>query len=200
MCNTPLFYGDPVLASHEKELYDPVIDFLHSAFSARITPKHGAARLVTEKTALRRDPAGGQWTQPDIAAVCISRHRFAAAAAVDIYSFEVKTNSGGGELESVHEALAHARFANFAFLVWNRNFCTCEDHRYDAIAQSCKLYGVGLITAHNPLDIRTFDIRLLPVRSNVSSDAVDDFVATRFSVDNQKRVEDILRQFGSGPT
>jgi hypothetical protein len=73
-------------------------------------------RLVAQVVADVAAPSGGTWTQPDVAAA-VRRHKFAPSARVDILSFEVKTHRGAS-LVSVYEALAHARFVNFSYLVW----------------------------------------------------------------------------------
>lgn len=199
MCDVPSFFGEAALARAEAELYEPLVDFLRSDFQADQRPKHGNLRLIAEVVAGTAAPAGGMWTQPDVAAVAVRRHKFAASACIDILSFEVKTHHGAN-LISVYEALAHARFVNLSYLVWNRPACTCDDReKYTTITSACSAHGVGLISVHNALDVRTYEIRVTPKRSLVSDDALDEFVMSRFSGANQAHIVRALRDFCPGP-
>ncbi|HEX5999305.1 MAG TPA: hypothetical protein VFZ16_07895 [Hyphomicrobiaceae bacterium] len=199
MCDVPSFFGDAVLTRTESELYQPLVDFLHSDFYTAQRPKHGNLRIVAQVVADVPAPAGGTWTRPDVAAVAVSRRKFAPIAHIDILSFEVKTHTGAN-LVSVYEALAHARFVNLSYLVWNRPACICGDHpRYQGIKDACQSHGVGLITVHNPSDRRTYDVRAAPTRSSVSDDALDDFVISRFSERNQALITNALTDFCPRP-
>lgn len=106
----------------------------------------------------------------------------------------------GCQLQSVHEALAHTRFVNFSYLVWNRPQCICQDREFfDLIEENCRSYGVGLITAHNPNNLGTYRIRLKAERKPISADAIDEFICTRFNAVQQGLVIDALRLFCPGP-
>jgi len=199
MCDAPSFFGEAVLTGTELELYEPLVDFLRSDFYTDQRPKHGNLRLIAEVVAGAAAPAGGTWTQPDVAAVAVRRHKFAASACIDILSFEVKTHRGAN-LVSVYEALAHARFVNLSYLVWNRPACICNDReKYNTLTDACITHGVGLISVHNARDLRTYEIRVTPKRSLVSDDALDEFVITRFSGANQALITSALRDFCPRP-
>jgi hypothetical protein len=199
VCDIPQFFGDAILARAESDLYQPLVDFLHSVFYTAQRPKHGNLRIIAQVVADIPAPAGGTWTQPDVAAVAVSRRKFAPSACIDILSFEVKTYAGAN-LVSVYEALAHARFVNLSYLVWNRPACTCNDRqKYDAIAAACGAHGVGLITVHNPSDSRTYAVRMVPSHTSVSDDALDDFVISRFSTGNQTLITSALTDFCPRP-
>jgi hypothetical protein len=183
----------------ESDLYQPLVDFLHSDFYTGQRPKHGNLRLIAQVVADIPAPTGGTWTQPDVAAVAVSRRKFAATARIDILSFEVKTHAGAN-LVAVYEALAHARFVNLSYLVWNRPACICNDRpKYDAIAGACEIHGVGLVTVHNPGDRQTYAVRVAPSRSSVSEDALDEFVISRFSAGNQALITNALSDFCARP-
>jgi hypothetical protein len=199
MCDVPAYFGDAVLADTEVELYAPVVDFLHSTFYTEQKPKYGNLRLIAEIVAGTPAPTGGMWTRPDVAAVGVRRHKFAATAGVDILSFEIKTYPGAN-LVSVYEALAHARFVNFSYLVWNRPACICGDRQhYAVIAETCSAQGIGLISVHNPHELGTFQIRVTPKRSSVSEDTLDEFVVSRFSAANQALIRGALQDFCPKP-
>ena len=195
MCETPEFFGNAELLQPESLLYLPLKDYLISAFHAELKPQHGSWRIIVEETSNVADPLGGQWTRPDVSAVGVSRRKFSANAVVDVMSFEVKTFITGAELSAVHETLAHLRFVNFAYLVWNRPYCVCNDRRYEIIQANCRLYGLGLITAHKPSDIRTWTIRCQPARSSVSDDQLNAFIESRFTAPKQALILDALRHY-----
>lgn len=199
MCTIPHFFGAPVFVRPESLLYPRVAQFLYLGFHEAHKPKHGSLYLEVSHTHKLSAPDGGTWTQPDLAAVGISRARFAAKVAVRLYSFEVKTVDGC-RLQSVHEALAHTRFVNYSYLVWNRPACTCEDREaYENIVSNCAGYGIGLITVHDPHDLNTFEIRLSPQRKDVKDDLIDEFILTRFSAAEQGRIDSIIHKFATGP-
>jgi hypothetical protein len=199
MCDIPSYFGAAVLAGTESDLYRPLVNYLDSGFYTDQRPKHGNLRLIAQVVADVPAPAGGMWTQPDVAAVAVGRHKFAPSARIDILSFEVKTHRGAN-LAAVYEALAHARFVNLSYLVWNRPACVCSDReKYEAIATACSTYGVGLISVHNAADLMTYEIRVPPKRSSVSDDALDEFVISRFSDANQTLISGALRDFCPGP-
>ena len=198
MCQVPEHYGEPVIVRSEGDLYQPLESYIHAGFFAVHRPPHGHMRAVTAQTALMPAVGGGAWTQPDVAAVLISRNKFAAVADVRLFSFEVKTRAGC-QLQSVHEALAHTRFVNCSYLVWNRPHCICPDRElYNTIEASCAAYGVGLITVHDPGNLITYEIRRAAWNKTVAPNEVDEFISTRFSPQSQALILDGLKMFCAG--
>jgi hypothetical protein len=199
MCEVPEHYGDPIIVRNESDLYQPLESYVHGSFFVAHRPPHGAMRAVTAQTALIPGAGGGVWTQPDVAAVVISRNRFAASAEVRLFSFEVKTKAGC-QLQSVHEALAHTRFVNCSYLVWNRPHCVCADRElYNTIQESCAAYGIGLITVHNPGNPNTYEIRQAAQNKTVAPKEIDEFISTRFDSHKQELILEGLKMFCSGP-
>jgi hypothetical protein len=199
MCEVPEHYGDPVIVRNETDLYQPLESYVHDSFFVAHRPPHGAMRVVTAQTALIPGVGGGVWTQPDVAAVVISRNRFAASAEVRLFSFEVKTKAGC-QLQSVHEALAHTRFVNCSYLVWNRPHCVCADRElYNTIQASCAAYGIGLITVHNPGKPHTYEIRHAAQNKTVPPNEIDEFISTRFDSHEQELILEGLKMFCAGP-
>jgi hypothetical protein len=199
MCEVPEHYGDPVIVPLERDLYQPLESFINGSFFAAHRPPHGAMRAVTAQTSSIQAFEGGTWTQPDVAAVLISRNKFAATAEVRLFSFEVKTRSGC-QLQSVHEALAHTRFVNCSYLVWNRPHCICGDREfYNTIDASCVAYGVGLITIHDPGNSDTYEVRRAAQNKAVGRNEVDEFISTRFGPQSQAQIIDGLKMLCPGP-
>ena len=188
-----------MIAERERDLYDPLEGYLHEGFHTLHKPKRGSLRLVTAITAQAVAPTGGTWTQPDLAAVGISRSKFATAAEIRLFSFEVKTHTGCN-LQAVHESLAHTRFVNFCYLVWNRPRCICQDREfYLTIEKNCRAYGVGLITVHDPGNWTTYEVRLAAQHKIIAADDIDEFISTRFNPIKQSLVFDALTTLCPGP-
>ena len=185
MCETPNYFSEFVPVKNEELLYDPLCDFLRTQFEIRLKPWHGRIKLVVQKTDKKRAPSRGHWQRPDVTAVSISRHRYAANVGVAVHTFEVKTSDGGEDVKSVFQALAYSRFANTAYLVWNRQHCICNDQIYPVVLESCERFGVGLITIHDLNDIRTFNVRAVADHREISLNAIDDFIETRLN-DSEK--------------
>ena len=102
MCDVPAYFGEPVIVPRENDLYRPFEGYLLQGFHELHKPRQGSLFLVTAVTAQVAAPAGGTWTQPDLAAVAVSRSKFATVAELQIFSFEVKTFVGCN-LQAVHE-------------------------------------------------------------------------------------------------
>lgn len=199
MCDIPEHYGEPLLMRQERDLYQPLGQFLHQGFHELHKPKFGSLYLEVANTHAAAAPDGGTWTRPDLAAVSISRSRFATTADLQLFGFEVKAMSGC-RLQSVHEALAHTRFVNFSYLVWNRPACICQDRDfYTMVTENCAAYGVGLITIHDPQNLNTYEIRLRASRKYIDADVIDEFITTRFTRIEQERILGALARYCPGP-
>jgi hypothetical protein len=185
------------MAATEEELYAPFERYLNSEFYHLRKPKYGSLLLVSETIAEQGVEGGGIWSRPDIAAVAIWRHKYAPVPNVDVLSFEIKP-AARANVPAVHQALAHARFANYSYLVWNRSAVDTSDARYRLIAESCRLHGIGLILVHNPSDLRTYVVALDAERKSLDPSAIDEFVELRFSARSQAKVKEGLRKMLAG--
>ena len=188
MCEISSDFGPFVEMTPEPKLYPLVYNYLATQFLVARKPMYGDANIIIDEVSHVVPAADGPWARMDLAAVCVERHRFSAAASIDTISFEVKTHAGA-DLASVHEALAHRRFARSSFLVWNRPACICNDRKnYERIEQSCKLHGVGLITAHDPNRTHTYQIRIIAQSAGQTDAANAEFIHERFSQNSQTRI------------
>ncbi len=194
MCELRPNFGDFREVTPERDLYPLVFNYLHSDFYAVQRPRHGRVEIVAEDVSQLQVVDQGAWSRMDVAAVCIRRLRFAPVCFVETVSFEIKTRTGAN-LQSVHEALAHRRFAESSFLLWNRNVCTCGDQNYRLIEESCRLHGIGLITVHDPHQVHTYEIRIPAEFSIKSADAIDEFIQARFTPGAQALIENSIHRF-----
>ena len=180
MCEAPAHFGKFNEVRPEQAIYHPLIQFLYLFGAEHFRPRHGTVQIFAEDISQVPAQQAGMWTRPDVAAVCVTRAKFAPSKTLNLMSFEVKSYDGT-DISSVHQALAQARFVNNSYLVWNRPFCVCDDDNYKAIRLSCETHGIGLVVVHDPDNLRTFEFRVAPKRYEISPDALDEFVETRFS-------------------
>lgn len=193
MCDVPAHFGKFNEVTPERGIYSSLVQFLPFHGSEHFRPKHGIVEIFAEDISQIPAQQAGMWTRPDVAAVSLRRARFARTKELDLISFEVKTFRGT-DIASVHQALAQAQFVNRSYLVWNRPFCTCGDSNYSAIEQSCRKYGVGLLTVHDPSNLQTFEFRISPQRNELTPDELDEFIVTRFSQSAKQMIEAAIRQ------
>ena len=179
-------WGEPKIAAVEQELYALVERYLNLEFYLRLKPRFGSLLLVTEDISQTPAPEGGAWSRPDLAAVAVWRHKFAPQTQLDLYSFEVKRASAV-DARAVHEALAHRRFVNYSYLVWNRS-ATPDTGQFALITDMCSQLGVGLIVAHDPWDPRKYSVPVVAERFPLEPDAIDAFIEMRMSQPKRTRV------------
>lgn len=165
-------------SEREAHLYTPVQNYLDLEFYHQIKPKLGILRFITAITATTAVRDVGSWSRPDLSGVAVWRNKYSSTAHVDIYTFEVKRETTV-DTSAVHEALAHRRFSNYSYLVWDcRPEITSERHA-KLIAEMCRDLGVGLIFAHEHDSPTSYRIEFRATRAEVAPDDVDRFIETR---------------------
>lgn len=162
----------------EKDLYEPVRNYLELRFRDGLTPPFGQLLGFPAITATAGGPGTGTWSKPDLCFVALWRYRYSPHWQLDLHGFEVKTQSGCNT-ESVHESLNHTSHVHFANLLWHNPNWDDTDPRCKEILDRCRRFGVGLITLASPKDASTYHIHLTVPRHEPSGDAVDDFIETR---------------------
>ena len=191
-------WGAAVSRDAESSLYEPVEHYLNIGFFDNIRPSLGTVFLTSEITALNARGPEGRWSRPDLAAVAVWRRKFDPTIHLDLYGFEVKP-AKRGDVSWVHEALAHTRYVHFAYLVWNWSAHELYGESYEAIEDSCKAYGIGLIIAHDPGNPQKYLLQLQAARMNPSLDIVDQFIEAKFSQQKKDRLLQAMRDLWSGP-
>ncbi|MBI1339076.1 hypothetical protein GC169_02530 [bacterium] len=134
--------------------------------------------------------AAGVWTRPDFTVASSRRFRSTNVREVELYGFELK-RADNGSVIGVHEALAHTRYVHFAYLVWHvpdRNL----SKSFDPIFSQCARHGIGFIHFADPNRFETWITELDPQKASPEPFAVDDFIADRFSADDNDRMRSWL--------
>jgi hypothetical protein len=172
----------------ERDLYEPVYNYLALRFTDRLQPVRGDLRHITAITANAGGNATGQWSKPDLCMISLSRQKYGLTWQIDLHGFEVKP-AGSCTVQSVHEALNHTSLVNFTYLVWHAATWDEADAQCSRILERCAHYGVGLITFANPADMRSFVLRLPGRRHEPTPDAFDEFVDTRLPKADRTRLQ-----------
>lgn len=166
----------------EADLEDGVQAFLFSQTCMNLL-KLDQASTVFQKTARTGKSGTGIWSRPDFTIATIRRRKYDPFRHLDLFAFELK-NLEGLSVVAVHEALAHTRFAHYAYVVCplSRN----NTRLNDTIATECTRHGVGLIRfliergADDAPVLRNFELVLSAQRRSADPDDVDTYIDDRF--------------------
>ena len=90
----------------EKDLYEPVRNYLELRFRDRLQPLYGELRPISAITATTGGSGTGKWSKPDLCLLALWRHKYSPSWQLDLHGFEVKPD-GRCTAEFVHEALNH---------------------------------------------------------------------------------------------
>jgi hypothetical protein len=145
---------------------------------------------VCQKTAVGGRQGSGIWSRPDFTIATIRRRKYDPFRHLDVLAFELK-NLAGAQVVAVHEALAHTRFAHYAYLLCPRSKQQADKQKI--IAQSCAEHGIGLVTfeievATNAPHLTGWRIDITPSRKTLDPDLVDQFLDDRLNADNKQRL------------
>lgn len=174
----------------ERELEPPVEAFLAS------DPAFNQLRLDRDFTVWQRTARGGRagtgtWSRPDFTIATIRRRKYDPVRHLDLIAFELK-NLAGSTVVAVHEALAHTRFAHYAFLVCPTSVLNVGVQA--AIRDSCAQHGIGLLTfdlsvgkGERPM-LRNFRIEVEARRQSPEPELVDNYIDDRFDEGNRERL------------
>ncbi|MDX2275150.1 MAG: hypothetical protein NW206_06835 [Hyphomonadaceae bacterium] len=183
----------------ERDLYLATMRFVSVSFIARLRELSPLPNLQAfpSNTSLAAGAEGGQWTRPDVAALVLGRGRFVPHWRADLHTFEVKTASGLNET-AVHEANAHGRFSNYAWLVFQAVGKSCVESDLVArkITRLASHLGVGVIHFEDPESPHAWKIELWPKRTGTDASTADRFVAERFDHEMRVKISSNLRALG----
>jgi hypothetical protein len=112
--------------------------------------------------------------------------------SLELYGFELKPELRC-DVRAVHEAFAHTRFVHYAYLVWHLPAQSSRRTNLGAIREYSSELGVGLIVLEQPDLIDTYSILVDPVRKTPAPEAIDAFIANRFSKEDCASIERAVR-------
>ena len=131
----------------EASLMAPLQAYLEGPFRAALDlPADGAC--IVQDTSVK-GPYRGKWARPDFILVSAMRFKLMPGAQVDLHSFELKTEAGGGVL-AIHEALAQTRWTHFGHVVWHLPAGSKAEAMLNDIVNHSEEHGIGLIRMREP--------------------------------------------------
>ena len=178
----------------EKELYDPLEEALNEqGFLNQI--RVSKPQSVFHRTAYGGAIGSGQFSRPDFTLATIRQFAFDPASYLDVVTFEVK-NLAGTNLLAVHEALAHARFGHYSFVVIPKS--SLDPSIVEMTKQHCTEHGLGLITfrikAVEPV-VQISDLKVIvhAVRNLPDPHRVERFLTERLPPEKQETLKQLAR-------
>jgi hypothetical protein len=173
---------------YEYQLEDGLAAYLGGHFSQHpANPYRGEAKVIANTA--RGGPKTGKWSQPDLVLVSLRRLRIQRRIELDLFSFELK-RCEDSDVDGVLEAVAHTRYAHYAFLAWHqpRNNSIRANKQRD-VESMCRTHGIGLITFAEPSLGASYDILLAPERKSPHAADVEDFLANRLAPEDYKALQ-----------
>lgn len=182
----------------EQELYAPTRHFVGAHFARQVrehTPM-GNLQIFVEDTSTTGGPESGYWSKPDVSALVLARGQFVPSWTTDLHTFEVKTAAGLNE-SAVHEANAHGRFGQYAWLVFQAvGRASADAPLFKKVVKTASQLGVGVIHFVDADTPRTWLIHLWARATGAAPFAADSFVRERFSPTVKMRVANHLKALG----
>ena len=164
----------------EASLMAPLQAYLQGPFRTALDLPAQSACIVQDTSV--RGPHKGKWARPDFILVSAMRFKLIPGAQVDLHSFELKTEAGGGVL-AIHEALAQTRWTHFGHFVWHLPDGSRGETMLDDIVNHCEEHGIGLIRMREPRRAAEGGCEVLvdPRRKPTLAAVVDGFLESRLS-------------------
>jgi hypothetical protein len=110
---------------------------------------------------------------------CVARYRYTPQPQFDLFSFELKMQSGCNML-SVHEALAHGAVAHLPYLCLYLPNGADEEKNLNPMLEQAQRYGVGVLRMLDPRDFTTYRRLLEARRGHPPAGRIDAFIEERF--------------------
>ena len=172
----------------EASLMEPLRVFLEGPFRKSLDLSDTGVCIVEDTSV--KGPYRGKWARPDFILVSAMRFRLLPGAQVDLHSFELKTETGGGVF-AIHEALAQTRFTHFGHFVWHLPEGSKAEPMLDDIATHCEEHGIGLIRMKDPkrpTEEGGCEVLIDPRRKPTLGSVVDGFLESRLSGEQKERL------------
>lgn len=173
----------------ERKLMGPLHAALKTSFRASLDLPRDAPDPIIEDISTR-GPKKGVWARPDFVFVSVSKFAVLPGAHVDVHVFELKNEAGAG-VRAVHEALAQARFANFAHLVWYLPEGSPREPELEELVTHCGLHGVGFCRMKA---MGTLEVLQDAKRTTTTPLEVDGFLESRLSPENSAALRRAINQ------
>lgn len=178
---------------YEHELEDGLRHYLDGPFVHHASTPYRGQRKVIANTA-RGGPHGGKWTRPDLTLVSVRKLAIQRRLDLELFSFELK-RSDDSNVDSVFEAVAHTRYAHYAYLAWHqpRNHTIPATKQADVEA-NCRAHGIGLIVFSDPDMPSSYEILLAPCRKQPHPADVEAYLEQRLKPVDLVAVKSVVQE------
>lgn len=137
---------DKILASNERELYEPFKEWVKEEFSPTDFIK-GRDLFEVIISGDKRPVEASKWEIPDLISVSLKKYKFIPELDFQTISFELKPKSTAFNAMGVFEAVSHSKFGNKSYYCFEypKDEDYLENSDYQRIEQEAKTHGIGLI-------------------------------------------------------
>ena len=182
---------------YEKELEDGLHRYLDGPFVHHpTTPFRGEMKIIANTA--RGGPRAGKWTQPDLTLIALQKLPLQKRIDLELFSFELKRQNDS-DVDSVFEAVAHTRYAHYAYLAWHQpdKGNVAKDKQQDVEA-NCRTHGIGLIVFADPLLPASYEVLLAPIRKTPHPYDVDGYLSLRLKKPALAALKEGIRELEAG--
>jgi hypothetical protein len=174
------------IVKKEAELYEPLCQSL--TLAAEQDMENCFVEVIGGAT------HNGKWSNPDLVKVTVETYEFLKIKRVLVSTFEVK-KFDGLNVDSVFEALAHARFAHYVYLVAEANSKSFVPP-FD-VASLCQSHGVGLLKMYKHYQHYKHEILIQPRMQAALDDDVEYFLARFFDKrqESKDKYQDLTKNY-----
>ncbi len=174
----------PIQITSEINLYKPTIEYIEKVF--RDHEGLIEENFIIEDTSAG-GPATGKWERPDITLISSRYYKYTNHRSIDIYSFEVKTQSSC-DLTAVYEAHEQGLQTHYPYVVWSIPIGEPDKTKLTQMIDSAQRNEVGLILLRNRLE--DSEIIVSATRRNPKHATIERFIEDRISSASQQAIAD----------
>lgn len=178
----------------ESELYEPFRSYLFSTFQVFLKSNTGHDFFHAKIVADANGANAGRWMTPDLISISVWRPSILPNSTLTVRSFELKRASQC-DITSVHQALAHSRFADFVYLVAPLDDARCPPAKRREIEKQCLMNGVGLFWIRDQEDVESYYQPVRPIRKSPNPLSVDEFLENKLDENEKQRIRSWGRAF-----
>lgn len=171
----------------ESAYYESFRHYLMDTFQILIRSSTGEEFFKAQIVADSSGPNAGRWSTPDLISISVWRPAILPVPEVTVRSFEIKRASQC-DLSSVHQALAHSRFADFVYLAAPLDDERCSPAKRREIEKHCLINGVGLFWIGNKDDPDSYWQPVRPIRKTPNRLSVDEFLDEKLSAEAKNSI------------
>ena len=164
----------------ERALMNFLKDWIAKDHAYRLFPassRQGRAKVIDTSA------GGGKvglWSRPDFTLAALQTGKFSNIRQIELAGYELK-RAGAADLTSVHEALAHRRWVNRAYLVIYAPPGFDDDGMVADLKTECGRYGLGFVTFSRLQDNSSFIEHLPASRASIPPQLTEEFIESRMA-------------------